>query len=122
MIRPSFSHLISQWRERQALQIQRRDEESARRKEETVQKARQAIDDFYENYNSKRDRAIEQIRQDQNDYLSSRDETLSGGTTWERIVKLVDTNDKTASKNGRDTNRMRELLLSLRKDQRAPGV
>lgn len=87
-----------------------------------MQKARQAIDDFYENYNSKRDRAIEQIRQDQNDYLSSRDETLSGGTTWERIVKLVDTNDKTASKNGRDTNRMRELLLSLRKDQRAPGV
>jgi hypothetical protein len=51
-----------QWRERQALEIQRRDELSEARKRETIEKARQNIDDFYENYNMKRDKAIEETR------------------------------------------------------------
>lgn len=51
-----------QWRERQTLEIQRRDELSDARKRETIGKAQGAVDDFYENYNSKRDKAIEQTR------------------------------------------------------------
>lgn len=51
-----------QWRERQTLEIQRRDEQSEARKRETIEKAQGAVDDFYENYNSKRDKALEQTR------------------------------------------------------------
>ena len=50
------------WRERQALDIQRRDELSENRKRETIEKAQRAVDDFYENYNAKRDKAIELTR------------------------------------------------------------
>lgn len=114
--------VIKQWRERQQLQIQRRDEQSARKMEETMEKARQAIDDFYENYNEKRDKNIESIRKEQEEYLSKRDETTSGGTSWERIVKLIDTKDTKAVRGDRDVSRMRELLLSLRKDKNAPSA
>lgn len=114
--------VISQWRERQQLQIQRRDEQSARKKEETVTKARQAIDDFYDNYNAKRDKTIESIRKEQEDFLAKRDETTSGGTSWERIVKLIDTKDTKAVRGDRDVSRMRELLLSLKKDKNAPSA
>lgn len=114
--------VIKQWRERQQLQIQRRDEASARKKEETIIKARQAIDDFYDNYNNKRDKTIEGIRKEQEEFLAKRDETTSGGTTWERIVKLIDTKDAKAIRGDRDVSRMRELLLSLKKDKNAPSA
>lgn len=114
--------VVTQWRERQAAQIERRDAESARKKEETVAKARQAIDDFYDNYNNKRDKAITGIRKEQEEFLAKRDETTSGGTSWERIVKLIDTKDTKAVRGDRDVSRMRELLLSLKKDKNAPSA
>lgn len=118
----SEPEVITQWRERQAAQIERRDNNSARKKEETVQKARQAIDDFYDNYNNKRDKAIVSIRKEQEEFLAKRDETTSGGTSWERIAKLIDTKDTKAVRGDRDVSRMRELLLTLKKDKNAPSA
>lgn len=114
--------VITDWRERQAAQIERRDAESARKKEETVNKARQAIDDFYDNYNNKRDKTIAGIRKEQEEFLAKRDETTSGGTSWERIAKLIDTKDTKAVRGDRDVSRMRELLLALKKDKNAPSA
>lgn len=51
-----------QWRERQQLEIERRAEVSEKRKAETIAKAQQDIDDFYENYNAKRDKAVLETR------------------------------------------------------------
>jgi hypothetical protein len=53
---------VRQWRERQQLEIQRRDELSEKRKAETVAKAQENIDAFYENYNEKRDKAVQETR------------------------------------------------------------
>lgn len=115
--------VISQWRERQAQQIARRDEQSAKKKEETTARARQAIDDFYDTYNAKRDKKIEGIRKEQDEFLAKRDESTSGGTTWERIVKLIDLKDTKTMRGGdRDVSRMRELLLTLQKDKNAPSA
>jgi hypothetical protein len=55
---------IRQWREKRNLQIQRREEISAKKKQEVRDQARQAIDDFYENYNIQKEKAIAQTRQD----------------------------------------------------------
>ena len=44
------------------LQIQRREEISQKKKQETVEQAKQAIDDFYENYNNQKEKAIAQTR------------------------------------------------------------
>ncbi|KAK6358423.1 hypothetical protein TWF730_007757 [Orbilia blumenaviensis] len=126
---PSISSLpdeepevIKQWRERQQLEIQRRDELSESRKQETVDKARAAIDDFYDNYNSKKDKSIEQTRKEAEEFLASRENTSVGGTAWERIAKLVDLTDKGVKTGKTDKSRFRELLISLRKDENAPGA
>jgi len=114
--------VIKQWRERQQLEIQRRDELSESRKRETVQKAQVAIDDFYENYNTKKDKGIEQTRKESEEFLANRENTSAGGTSWERIAKLVDLSDKGVKSGTSDKSRFRELLQSLRKDEKAPGA
>lgn len=48
------------WREEQAEAIALRDEESERKKRETVANARRSIDQFYEEYNAKKERQIKE--------------------------------------------------------------
>lgn len=115
---------VREWRERRDLQIQHRDEVSANKKAETVKAAQQNIDEFYENYNNRRDKQVAQTRKEAEEFLQSREDTTSGGTSWERIAKLVDLSGKGASGGASGTGKakMRELLLSLRKDENAPGA
>lgn len=46
------------WKVKQAEEISRREEESATKKEETIVKAQNAIDNFYKDYNSKKEKNI----------------------------------------------------------------
>ncbi|KAH0538289.1 hypothetical protein FGG08_005109 [Glutinoglossum americanum] len=132
-ITPSYSvtvedeeepEIIKQWRERRDLALQAREEKSALRKAETVKTAQIALDDFYENYNTKKDKTIAQTRKEAEDFLANREDTAAGGTSWERIAKLVDLSGKgvKGGASGTVKERFRELLLSLRKDEKAPGA
>ncbi|KAK3712239.1 Clathrin light chain [Vermiconidia calcicola] len=115
---------VREWRERRDAQIQHRDDVSAQKKSETVKAAQEAIDEFYENYNNRKDKQISQTRKEAEEFLKGREDTTSGGTSWERIAKLVDLSGKGAGGGASGTSkaRMRELLLSLRKDEKAPGA
>ena len=115
---------VREWRERRDAQIQHRDDVSAQKKSETVKAAQEAIDEFYENYNNRKDKQISQTRKEAEEFLKGREDTTSGGTSWERIAKLVDLSGKGAGggASGTPKARMRELLLSLRKDEKAPGA
>jgi hypothetical protein len=55
--------------------------------------------------------------------LEKREDTSAGGTSWERIAKLVDLSGKGArgGASGSEKAKFRELLMSLRKDEKAPG-
>ena len=55
------------------------------------------------------------------DFMASRENTVAGGTAWERIAKLVDLSDK-AVRSGSDKTQFRAMLLSLRKVEKAPGA
>ncbi|ODV89362.1 hypothetical protein CANCADRAFT_138900 [Tortispora caseinolytica NRRL Y-17796] len=110
---------VREWRERQALAIERRDAQSAAEKEKTIKEAQQAIDDFYNNYNEKVSKGIEQVIKESEEFIAARDAEATG-SPWSRIVKLIDVTDKAAS-GKRDKFRMRELLLSLKDDAKAPG-
>jgi len=116
--------VIKQWRERRDLSLADRAEKSAARREETIKAAQQSIDDFYENYNSKKEKNIAQTRRDAEAFLESREDTSAGGTSWERIAKLVDLSGKgkQGGASGTGKEKFRELLLSLRKDENAPGA
>ncbi|KAL2064333.1 hypothetical protein VTL71DRAFT_4827 [Oculimacula yallundae] len=116
--------IIKQWRERRDLGLQERETRSAERKEETVKNAQQNIDDFYENYNSKKEKSIAATRREAEQFLEGREDTSAGGTSWERIAKLVDLSGKGkgGGQSGSEKAKFRELLLSLKKDEKAPGA
>lgn len=115
--------VIKQWRERRDLSLQDRAEKSSARQAETVKAAQQSIDDFYENYNSKKEKTIVQTRREAEEFLANREDTSAGGTSWERIAKLVDLSGKGAKGGaaGGGKDRFRDLLLNLKKDPNAPG-
>ncbi|KAI1066592.1 hypothetical protein LB507_011191 [Fusarium sp. FIESC RH6] len=116
--------VIKEWRERRDNQIAKRAEQFATQREETIKEAQQNIDDFYDNYNNKKEKGIAQTRKEADEFLESREDTVSGGTSWDRIAKLVDVSGKGAKggASGSGKERFRELLVSLRKDEKAPGA
>lgn len=116
--------VIKEWREKRDAQNAKRAEQFAQQREETVKEAQQNIDDFYENYNTKKEKMIAQTRKEEEQFLANRQDTTSGGTSWERIAKLVDVSGKGAKggATGSGKDRFRELLVSLRKDEKAPGA
>lgn len=116
--------VIKKWREKRDAANAKRAEEFATQKAETIKEAQENIDEFYENYNNKKDKMIAQTRKDEEQFLANRDDTTSGGTSWERIAKLVDVSGKgqKGGASGSGKERFRELLTTLRKDEKAPGA
>ncbi|ROW08974.1 hypothetical protein VMCG_02757 [Cytospora schulzeri] len=116
--------VIKEWRAKREATNTKRAEQFARQREETVAEAQRNIDDFYENYNNKKEKQIASSRKDAEDFLASREDTTSGGTSWDRIAKIVDVSGKGAKggASGSGKERFRELLMSLRKDEKAPGA
>lgn len=113
--------MIREWRERRDLAIQHREEVAAGRKADTIKAAQESIDEFYENYNNKKERSLAQTKKEAEDFLAKREDTSSGGTSWQRIAKLVDVK-KGPSANAAGKERFRDMLLSLQKDENAPGA
>ncbi|KAL4739592.1 clathrin light chain [Aspergillus similis] len=115
---------VREWRERRDADIARRAELSNEKKEATIKKAQEDIDDFYVSYNNKADKLRAQTAAEAEQFLANREDTSSGGTSWERIAKLVDVSGKgtRGGASGSGKERFRELLLSLKKDEKAPGA
>ncbi|KAH8888775.1 hypothetical protein GQ53DRAFT_767347 [Thozetella sp. PMI_491] len=116
--------VIKQWRENRDAQNVKRAEQFAAQRGETVKEAQENIDDFYNNYNNKKEKMVAQTRKEAEQFLANREDTTSGGTSWERISKLVDLSGKGphGGSAGSGKERFRELLTSLRKDEKAPGA
>ncbi|KAK2463066.1 hypothetical protein APHAL10511_004721 [Amanita phalloides] len=121
--------VIREWREKQQEEIRLRDEASKAHRQETISKAEQAIDEFYENYARKKERNIRENKEQEEDYIGSLTEKLSAGTTWERICDLVElqnSQSKTIARTGpgsSDLSRFKEVLLRLkRQGDTAPGA
>jgi hypothetical protein len=116
--------VIKTWRAARDADTAARDALSDERRAATVAEARAAIDDFYHAYNDKRDKNVALTRKEADAFLAGRDDTTAGGTSWERIARLVDLSGKGvrggAASSGKE--RFREMLLSLKKDAAAPGA
>lgn len=113
-----------EWRSRRDADLSRRAEEAAEKKAATIKKAQEDIDDFYESYGNRADKARRQTRTEAEEFLANREDTSAGGTSWERIAKLVDISGKgvKGGASGSGKERFREILLDLRKDTNAPGA
>ncbi|MBW0477658.1 hypothetical protein O181_017373 [Austropuccinia psidii MF-1] len=120
------SEFIKEWRVRQAEEIRLRDQQSAAKREETIAAAEKAIDDFYHAYNTQKEKNIARNKEQEAEFLQSRDDALARGTTWQRITDLIELQDsrsKTCGKSTRDLSRFKEILLSLKREgENAPGA
>ncbi|GJJ08601.1 hypothetical protein Clacol_002820 [Clathrus columnatus] len=122
--------VIKIWRDKQADAIRLRDEESDRKKRDTVVNAQRSIDQFYEEYNTKKERQIKENKEAEAAYLATLADSLSTGTTWSRICELVsleNSQSKTIlAQTGSgltDLTRYREILLRLKREGiTAPGA
>ncbi|KAI9501452.1 Clathrin light chain [Coemansia spiralis] len=127
---PEVSQFQEEWTSKQREIVEERDRVSTEKHQAMVEEAKRNVDKFYEEYNEKRDKAVEQNRANQELELQA----ASKGNLWERVLKQIDLATKgseqstqlaSASNAGqqvRDTVRMRELLQELKRDKDAPGV
>ncbi|ODV86168.1 hypothetical protein CANARDRAFT_27431 [[Candida] arabinofermentans NRRL YB-2248] len=129
---PSFSNLnldesehIKEWKKTRDLELTKRDEISANKLEELKGDAEKAIDDFYENYNNKKEAAIEVTRKEAEEFLSKIDGFLEKGTVWDRSIELLNLNKNSNSvdaANHRDKTKFKDLLLALKGKEQVPGA
>ncbi|KAI9248401.1 clathrin light chain [Sporodiniella umbellata] len=112
---------VRQWREKQKEIIAERDATSAKAKEERINKAREEIDKFYEDYNDKKQRYIEENRAREETTEKSREQVSSSSNVWERVLSEIDIKSAKTGYHTNDVSRMKDLMLDLRKDSSAPG-
>ncbi|MCO5549652.1 hypothetical protein L7F22_003125 [Adiantum nelumboides] len=120
---------VRRWREEQEEDIARREATAERKKGETISKAEQDIDNYYAEYNKKKEKSIAKNKEAEAAFKAQRQAELAEGTTWSRVTKLVDlqnSQSKTIARSGpgsSDLTRMKEILLSLRREgETAPGA
>lgn len=110
----------SAWRTARTSTLAARASLAADKKASTIAQAQTYIDDFYESYNRKKEKSIAKTGKEAEAFLAGREDTSAGGTSWERIARLVDLSAKGAGAGGKE--RFREVLVGLRGDEGAPGA
>lgn len=138
-VQPSYSYThddstedpapVLAWRESQKDAIAKRDAESERKKAEAISKAEQDIDNFYSEYNAKKEKNIAANKENEAKFQEERSRELAEGTTWDRVTKILElknSQSKTIARTGpgsSDLTRMKEVYLKLRREgERAPGA
>lgn len=115
------SKALKDWKERRDLEIAEREKANAKTKEEIVKKAQQTIDDFYDNYNTKKEQSSQQVLKDEEQFLEKRDKFLSKGTLWDRVNELT-TEVGEVSLGDRDKSRFSKILKNLKGKDKVPGA
>lgn len=113
---------LKEWKERRDLEISEREKVNQKKKEEIIAKAQQTIDDFYDNYNNKREQHSKEILKEQETFLEKRDGFLKRGTLWDRVNEIVDDMGEVSTQGDREKTKFTELLKKLKGKENAPGA
>lgn len=119
------SEHIKEWKAARDLEISKRDEIAERKLRDIKAEAEKAIDDFYDNYNNKKDDAIAETRKEAEKFMEKRDTFLDNGTVWDRVIDLLNldqNSDAIDAANFRDKTKFRDLLLALKGKESVPGA
>lgn len=112
---------VNAWKERRNLEIEERERVSTKRKEELVNKAQEQIDDFYDNYNNKKEEQAKEVLKEEEAFLKKRDDFLKHGTLWDRVNELVGEIGEVADDKS-DKSRFKDLLTKLKGKENVPGA
>ncbi|KAJ2803830.1 Clathrin light chain [Coemansia guatemalensis] len=88
-----------EWQSKQQEAIAERDRVAEEKHKDIVEEARNAIDKFYEEYNKKKDEAIEENRANQ----EIESQAANRGNLWERAVRQIDMATKASSSSAAGT-------------------
>lgn len=119
------SKFLKEWKAKSEEKLEQKDKASAEKRESTREKARKQVDDFYENYNAKKEKEATKVHDDAKEFGDKRDKAIGSGegTTWDRINKLMDGLGRPAEGVApADKKRFAELVQSLKGDVNAPGA
>lgn len=117
----STSEPLKEWRERRDLEIEEREKANSKKKADIVSKAQESIDDFYDNYNNKKDERSKEVLKEESDFLEKRDTFLKRGTLWDRVDELISEAGELPELN-RDKSRFKGLLEKLKGKENVPGA
>lgn len=114
---------INQWRESYNKEIQDRDEREAGEKDTLQKDAINYIDEFYDNYDKKKQEGINTSQAAAKEFIAKRDQFFQqeGTTTWDRAFQLINEDDA-AVVGGRDRTKFKEILQRLQGKVDAPGA
>ncbi|CCC67261.1 hypothetical protein NCAS_0A07030 [Naumovozyma castellii] len=116
------SEAVTEWRERRVEEIKKLDEANEKAKGELQDEAVKHIDNFYEDYNRKKEQQIEVTQKEAEEFLKERDQFFQqDNTTWDRVLQLINTEDAD-SVAGRDRSKFKEILQRLKGKTDAPGA
>ena len=60
-------------------------------------------------------------REREENTVKSREEVASSGNIWDRVAREVEVSNAKTGYHIQDVTRMKELMLDLKKDEKAPG-
>ena len=116
------SQAIKNWRERRELEIAERDQAEDKAKLELQEEAARHIDDFYENYNIKKQHGIEETKAEAEKFLKQTNGFASQDITlWDKVLQLINIEDADIVED-RDRSKFKEILLRLKGNASAPGA
>ncbi|WLF80154.1 Clathrin light chain [Lodderomyces elongisporus] len=127
----SQSEPIKEWKQRRDLEIEEREKVNSQKKQDILKKAQSTIDDFYENYNAKKETGSKKLQKEEEEFLKKRDGFLKNGTLWDRVYELIEgvgelnTGDKDKEDpvvSSRDKSRFNEVLKKLKGKADVPGA
>jgi len=114
---------IQEWKERTELEISKRDEVAAKKHEEIKKQAEKDVDDFYVNYNDKKEKSLKATKEDEEKFIAKRDSFFDQGSVWDRTVELLKLKKNSSfGADEADKTRFKEILLSLKGKENVPGA
>lgn len=119
---PRQSEAVSQWRENREREISERDAAQEKAKLQLQEDAAKHMDDFYDNYNRKKEQQLKNTKSEAEKFLKERAEFLNqNNTTWDRVLQLINVDDADLV-GGRDRSKFKEILVKLKGNKNAPGA
>lgn len=115
------SQPLREWAQQRQLEIEERERTYSAKKAETVAAAEKSIDDFYDNYNSKKEQQAQVGRKEEKEFLKRRDGFLMRGTLWDRVNEIIDDMAEMAL-DDRDKSCFKGLLTKLKGKENVPGA
>jgi len=103
---------IRVWREKQQLMLQKKDQEEAEAIAQLRLTARKELEELYLKRSAKLSESKSKNRNAEEEWIAERD-SMSTGLEWEKVALMCDFNPK-ASRNKKDTSRMKTILLQLK--------